>query len=133
MIHRAFTSVLACITLAVACVDTTPLYVDAKLEDASLPTADSSASSACRECLEGDAGACHTEFALCKSLPGCPPLIDCVLDLGCFALPLLEDRIDCGQPCLTQFNLTSADPALPGILGINTCSYDACRSACVIE
>ena len=117
--------------LLAACVDTTPIHVEQKPRPDS--GADAPVSQECRDCIEGEGQPCRPVYDECMSLPDCPQFHACVLALGCYALSALEDRLACGQPCISSINLTSTHPAINAVIEMNDCTQTECRAACIIE
>jgi hypothetical protein len=115
--------------LMAACVDTTPIHVD----ETRVPVSDAGTTAECVQCIEGEGQPCRSAYDLCQSVPDCPLFHACVVELGCYMLPALEDRIPCGQSCIELINLTSTHPGLPGVLAMNDCTQEACRAQCVKE
>ena len=114
-----------------ACVDTSAIVVSESRDASALPDANFVAQ--CRACLMDDGAPCRTQWDSCVGVPKCADFIECAFELGCVSSPALEDRITCSQPCITQFAITSTDPALAPVIVLNTCSLNACREACVLE
>jgi len=134
---RGFAAVRALLVFGLlpACVDTAPLdFVEVAQEggpDAGIPDA---LLASCRQCITADGGACQAALDFCDSQPRCRDLAECLLDTGCFSLPTLTDRIECGFPCLEKLGISAGqDPAIEGVLQVNACSFDACRSECLSE
>jgi hypothetical protein len=123
-----------------ACVDTSPLdYVaPSEPEAGPLVTLDAAALdgnapwSACEECLTGEGAPCRPEWDACAQITDCPELITCVLEHDCFSFNFIDDRIECAQPCFTEFGITTGvEPVLEGVLPINICTQNECHDACV--
>ncbi|HMJ13385.1 MAG TPA: hypothetical protein VK524_18330 [Polyangiaceae bacterium] len=120
------------------CADTTPL-----------PFADSADASpsdggqvppqvieACRQCMTSNASPCPAAYQECAADPRCLGFMRCVLETGCLAVPELQQRIECADPCFLSSGIQAGtDPALTKGLALNACTLPAgpCGSACVIE
>jgi hypothetical protein len=118
------------------CVDTSPLDFQELPPDATPGDADvpDGLIASCRECITGDSGPCRSMFDSCTPIPKCGPLVLCLIDRGCFRLPTLEGRIGCGTPCLQELGITAgSDPAVTGVLRVNACTLEGCRTACTGE
>jgi hypothetical protein len=117
------------------CVDTTPLdYHAPPTPDATVPDGsglDNDADTPCRECLTDDKGPCASILTDCQKLEKCPKTVECLLDLNCFDLAALQDRITCGLPCLTANGvLAGSDPATQVLAQLNVCAVNSCSSVC---
>jgi hypothetical protein len=122
--------------LFAACVDTAPgefveTPSDAGLAEGSVPDG---LLASCRQCITADGGPCRAVLDACDALEKCRALTECLLDIGCFSQATLEIRIECGMPCLEKLGISAGtDPAITGVLQVNACSLDGCRSACLLE
>lgn len=114
---------------AEACVDTSKLdYHPKPRPDAG---GDSGLVQSCENCVFREP-TCN--YAQCAAEPRCVQFFACTVGLGCYELPGLQQRIDCGQPCFTQLGIKDfLDPAITAFLPISGCSIDtgACTSSCV--
>jgi hypothetical protein len=129
--------VLGCIVCGAAvsgCVDTTPgIYVplerDAGVADAARQG--DAQESACNLCIAGSAGPCRENYDTCQATPRCPMVIQCLLDLECFAFLKIEDRIACGTPCLDKAGpFAGNDPVITELGNLNVCTFTSCTDVC---
>ena len=119
------------------CVDTSPLsYVPQKF-DAGAPVdgpVDAPLIRSCRKCIFGDGEPCRDKYDDCAKLDNCVPVLDCVLDTGCFEYEDLAKRYACGSPCLTKYGvMIGTDPAIQALAAINVCIVNSCSDACFLR
>lgn len=115
------------------CVDTSPLAYVPEKDGGSRDGAvgDGALIQSCRQCLAADAAPCRAQYDACAQIPKCTPALDCLLDKGCFESPNIQDRIDCGLPCLqAEGVLAGDDPATQALGQINVCIVVSCSDAC---
>lgn len=127
------------LTGAIGCVDTSPLpYTKtstqvAKDAGSDAPLVDGAWRQACVSCVESEP---TCSFALCAKDPRCLEFHQCVVDLGCLALPELNARIDCGKSCFQKVGvLDYSDPSLQLYFPINGCTLGGapCAGACLLK
>jgi hypothetical protein len=129
---------LAALGVALACVDTSPLDYE-EPPPVVLPeggAGDGQAASACRECVVGETSLCPEAYQACASDERCAQLLECILTTGCLALPQIQDRIPCSQPCFDEIGLnTQTDPVIGLVLPINVCTQDdgPCGPSCIAQ
>jgi hypothetical protein len=118
---------LACTAalVASACLDVTPIVVP--------PKEAGSVDGGCTLCLERPASeqGCREVLDRCRADLGCQPVLACVEALGCFDLPAIDDKLNCGLPCIQDAGITSVDdPRVAGVLNVVKCGQTTCGVAC---
>lgn len=132
---RALVGASILVVVAIACANTTPgEYIPRDEPFADGSGLEASIIDSCRVCVEDPTGPCADVYDVCLATDGCPEFVECLIGRGCFNLPELQDRIDCGGPCFEEFNITSAtQPVVIEALPVNACSQNLCADACIIE
>jgi hypothetical protein len=129
--------VLVVAPLVTECVDTSPLAYVPEKNDGGLVAdggADSALIRSCRQCISGEGEPCRSQFDVCASLEKCVPILDCVLDNGCFKFSELGQRFECGSPCLSAHGVMAGnDPVVTALGQINVCVVNSCSDACFMK
>lgn len=139
----AVSIVLSGAAAIVACLDITPINVDAPADSAPPPVLDAGPDAidadtrgACQRCLEQpeDAGGCADELAQCLADPQCNLIYQCVIANRCLDKATPRAVTICSLPCASDagvFDLSST----PAVLAINVvnCGEISCRGICVPE
>ncbi len=112
--------------VASACIDTTPITLPPKdaafLGDAS-----------CTSCLElpHEQHGCLDILGNCRSDPACGEVLACIEALRCFDRSAIDDKLNCGVPCITEAGITIVqDPRVTALLEVVKCGQRECALAC---
>jgi hypothetical protein len=107
-----------------ACLTIEPIIVE---KDARGRVGDAS----CLLCVE-QPEACSGLIEECQGDPRCKPAFACIEREGCFDLPTLDDKINCGLPCAADAGIQSAtDPVIATYLvGLVACAQQKCAVPC---
>jgi hypothetical protein len=122
-----------CFTL-VRCVDTSPLpfHKDAAATDGSV--GDAAVIEQCKRCVVDVGAPCREQYDACVGIPKCEPSLECLFDSGCFEFASIQDRVQCGLPCLTaQGVLAGNDPTTQALAQMNVCIATSCKDACFVK
>ncbi len=114
------------VRLAAACIDVDLVFV---------PPRDAAAvdGAPCLACLLGDPaqGGCGDKIATCEADPRCDLVYVCMKRDACFDRPLLDDKINCTLPCLTDSGIVSTDdPVVGTLIGVVQCGQKTCLVEC---
>ena len=115
------TAALVTALAVIACLDLTPIHVPSK--DSGL-LADAS----CTRCLADD---CTPVLDGCRADPRCAPVLVCLEALSCFDEPVLDQKINCGLPCLEDAGITTTtDPVVDRLQALIQCGQSSCPIDC---
>jgi hypothetical protein len=118
------------------CLDSSPVAFSAEA-GATDAGREGSAGERCRTCMlapEQPGPGCAAAVAPCFGDEKCWALVECTLAKGCLEYGSLNQRIECGLPCVEQLGIKSFnDPSVIRSIEIQQCSLETCRSACVVE
>jgi hypothetical protein len=130
---------------AVACLDTTPIYVaapDAAPEppppdlDAGPDAPDVDRRTLCQQCVEAPdmpGPGCGDELATCLADDKCKGAYECVIAKSCLLKGTQEKVVLCGLPCAADAGITSQfEQAAVDLYGVASCALMACPKPCML-
>lgn len=110
--------------LVSGCLEVNPITVPPKEASASLD-------GGCYRCIQQPQN-CAAQVETCKAdEAGCGLIIECVELSACFERATIDDKVNCGLPCVLEAGVTQiSDPRVERLLLVLRCGQSKCGVAC---